>query len=253
MSQFTGNRFEAVFISDLHLGWGRVSEEPVIGFLQTLQTRKLYLVGDVFEWLYRRSGWIGNEMEKFVVAINRLIQNGAHVTLISGNHDPNIIGAGLEANWLTSKFPQVDRRPYAFHWSRNGQKYLVIHGDLYDYQFHKSPSWKEAFAEYSYPAYLWFQNRFPELNFSRWMRKFKDEDALMRRHISDFKQLMCKLAREYGCDGVICGHIHFPEQCSFFETEYFNCGDWLEYRSFVGELADGQEGIRLLNAISAEG
>jgi len=34
---------------------------------------------------------------------------------------------------------------------------------------------------------LWFQNRFPELNFSRWMRKFKDEDALMRRHISRFQ------------------------------------------------------------------
>jgi UDP-2,3-diacylglucosamine pyrophosphatase LpxH len=50
------NDFRAVFISDLHVGWDKVSELHLQRFLRNLRTRNLYLVGDVLEWMFRPTG-----------------------------------------------------------------------------------------------------------------------------------------------------------------------------------------------------
>ena len=240
-------RFDSVFLSDLHLGWGRVSIEPLLAFLQTVETRELYLVGDIFEWMYRRSGWVGNAMKRFALSIDSLTRRGVNVTWISGNHDPRSIGMGDEAIWLNRWISKVRRCPYAIHQSRSGGKYLVVHGDLYDHMGVRKMSWKQFLAEHLYPAYLLIQNQIPNFNLSRWMRERRNMDVLMHHHAREFKGLMQQIAGLHGCHGVICGHIHVPEHCTSREIEYLNCGDWLEYRTYIGEFSEGPPGFQLLN------
>jgi UDP-2,3-diacylglucosamine pyrophosphatase LpxH len=59
-------------------------------------------------------------------------------------------------------------------------------------------------------------------------------------YISCFEQTVCRYAKDYGCDGVICGHIHNPSVSVFQGVEYYNCGDWLEDSSMIVEQQDGQ-------------
>ena len=47
-------------------------------------------------------------------------------------------------------------------------------------------------------------------------------------YITDFEVSATKLARQHKCDGVICGHIHQPENRQISGIHYLNSGDWVE-------------------------
>jgi UDP-2,3-diacylglucosamine pyrophosphatase LpxH len=47
-------------------------------------------------------------------------------------------------------------------------------------------------------------------------------------------------ARRRGFDGCVTGHIHRPEMFEAQGTAYFNCGDWVEHCTALGEQADGR-------------
>jgi UDP-2,3-diacylglucosamine pyrophosphatase LpxH len=41
------------------------------------------------------------------------------------------------------------------------------------------------------------------------------------------------MAEKKGCDGVICGHIHHPEDRIINGKRYLNSGDWVENMSAI--------------------
>jgi UDP-2,3-diacylglucosamine pyrophosphatase LpxH len=41
------------------------------------------------------------------------------------------------------------------------------------------------------------------------------------------------MAEKQGCDGVICGHIHQPEDRMINGKRYLNSGDWVENMSAI--------------------
>jgi UDP-2,3-diacylglucosamine pyrophosphatase LpxH len=47
-------------------------------------------------------------------------------------------------------------------------------------------------------------------------------------YITDFEVSATKLARQNNCTGVICGHIHKPENRQIAGIHYVNSGDWVE-------------------------
>lgn len=245
MDKVNRGPFDSVFLSDVHLGWGKVSTEPFFKLLESIQTRSLYLVGDIFEWMYRRSGWINIEMVRFAKWVRNQIECGVSVTLISGNHDERLLGAAQEASWCDEWISGIRRSPYAVHNSRSGRKYLVVHGDLYDHIGVHPYTWKKSLAEFGYPIYLRLLQWFPKSNWLKLLRNMKQQDSDMQHHINAFRDVMIRLAGLHGCDGVICGHIHFPQRWIEGAIEYLNCGDWLEYRSFVAESQTGDEGFSL--------
>lgn len=52
--------------------------------------------------------------------------------------------------------------------------------------------------------------------------------------------MLTDMARKKGCGGVICGHIHRPENRMIGGIHYLNSGDWVETLSALTEDADGK-------------
>jgi UDP-2,3-diacylglucosamine pyrophosphatase LpxH len=51
------------------------------------------------------------------------------------------------------------------------------------------------------------------------------------------------MAEKKGCDGVMCGHIHQPEDRIINGKRYLNSGDWVENMSAI--LIDSQGKISI--------
>ena len=48
-----------------------------------------------------------------------------------------------------------------------------------------------------------------------------------------------EVAKARKCDGVICGHIHHPEDKMIGKVRYLNSGDWVETMSALLEDDEG--------------
>jgi hypothetical protein len=58
--------------------------------------------------------------------------------------------------------------------------------------------------------------------------------------IDKYESLLQELAVHKGCDGIICGHIHTPEDKRVGEIHYLNSGDWVESMTAIVEHHDGR-------------
>lgn len=58
-------------------------------------------------------------------------------------------------------------------------------------------------------------------------------------YISDFESVLVDFARKRDCEGVICGHIHHPENRMIDGIHYLNSGDWVETLSALTEDENG--------------
>ena len=56
--------------------------------------------------------------------------------------------------------------------------------------------------------------------------------TVKEKHIVD-------IAGKKGCQGVICGHIHYPEKKMIGNVLYLNSGDWMESLSALTEDYNG--------------
>jgi predicted phosphodiesterase len=63
------------------------------------------------------------------------------------------------------------------------------------------------------------------------------------KFVSDFESTLLEIARESGCQGVICGHIHRPSIKCLGDILYCNTGDWVESCSALVEHSDGTMAI----------
>ena len=59
-------------------------------------------------------------------------------------------------------------------------------------------------------------------------------------HVSNFEDHIAQLARERGCIGAMCGHIHTPADKMLGDIHYLNSGDWVESLTAVVEHLDGR-------------
>lgn len=64
---------------------------------------------------------------------------------------------------------------------------------------------------------------------------------------SGIEEKLTKLAVSHGCDGVICGHIHYPAIIENDNFAYRNSGDWVESLSALVEKTEGKWEIILYN------
>ena len=54
---------------------------------------------------------------------------------------------------------------------------------------------------------------------------------------------MAEFARARKYDGIICGHIHHPDNTEYEGIHYLNSGDWVETLSALAEDEDGHWNI----------
>jgi hypothetical protein len=68
-------------------------------------------------------------------------------------------------------------------------------------------------------------------------------------YIDDYEMELAKMAKSKGCDGIICGHIHKPENRMIDGIHYLNSGDWVETMSALAEDFEGNWELIYFNEI----
>jgi UDP-2,3-diacylglucosamine pyrophosphatase LpxH len=76
-------------------------------------------------------------------------------------------------------------------------------------------------------------------------QKIKNSVKTATSYVNDFETTALKMAEKKGCDGVMCGHIHQPEDRIINGKRYLNSGDWVENMSAI--LIDTYGKIHIYN------
>ena len=127
----------------------------------------------------------------------------------------------------------------------HGKRYLVVHGDGFD-SISTHHKWLASLGAVGYD-FLLSVNRVYNLwrawrgkvYFSLSKRvKAKVKSAVC--FVDRYEELLQELARHRECDGIICGHIHTPEDKQVGGIHYLNSGDWVESLTAIIEHHDGR-------------
>lgn len=233
-------RFRTVWISDLHLGTVGCQDVAVADFLRSIECERLYLAGDIIDgWrLSQRWYWPAGHLEVIQLILQKA-REGTEVVYVPGNHDDFL------REFCPVDLGRLSLVDQLIHTCADGRRFLVIHGDQFDLVI-KQSRWL-ALLGTRLNAWLLSLNRClnfmrKKLGLSPWsLAKYIKEcskDAMMV--VSHFKTLLCQEAKNKGCQGVICGHIHQPGLEERDGIVYANDGDWVGSCSALVEHPDGR-------------
>ncbi|MGL4728027.1 MAG: UDP-2,3-diacylglucosamine diphosphatase [Bosea sp. (in: a-proteobacteria)] len=239
-SKVTPQRFRTLFLSDVHLGAKACQAQALLDFLRDHEADTVYLVGDIIDGWALRKNWFWPQPHNDVVQkILRKARKGSRIVYLPGNHDEFL------RNYYGTHFGGIEVAAEAMHETADGRKFLVIHGDQFDFVILHA-RWLAYLGDWAYDVAL-FTNRWvsvtrrklglPYWSLSAWA-KLKVKNAV--NVISKFEDQLIAEARKRGADGVICGHIHHATQRDLDGVTYVNTGDWVESCTAVVEHFDGR-------------
>ncbi len=236
----TINYYRSIWISDLHLGTPRCKAEALHDFLRHHRADTLYLVGDIVDGWVLGPAWYWDEAQAAVA--NEIAQwgwRGSRVIFLPGNHDE------FSTEFVQSILGPVAVEGELIHRTADGRRMLVVHG----HQFDGSLNLNRWFLRMGNHAYL------TALRIDRW---YNGEGAALRErssplrsclkgglkraveYLTDFSdRAVFETARRHKADGVICGHVHRPEQRLIGPIWYINDGDWVHNCTAVAEDRNG--------------
>ena len=233
-------KHQAIIVSDLHLGTKDSKVDEFLEFLEEHPTDLLILNGDIIDgWaLNRGSKW----KKKHTKVISKLLQlsNKIQVIWIRGNHDEFI------QEFIGNHFGGVEiREDYILNtqtWIEDDKftdkNYYIFHGDVIDV-FITKYKWLSKIGAIGYDFALtlnrWYNHyrtwrKLPYLSISQ---KIKAGVKSATNYINDFEVTALSMATKKGCHGVMCGHIHQPEDRIIDGKRYINSGDWVENMSAI--------------------
>jgi UDP-2,3-diacylglucosamine pyrophosphatase LpxH len=217
---------KAIFISDVHLGSKGSNPKELYKLLTKEQPEKIFIVGDFIDgWLLKKRFYWTKECTDVIRKILSYSNKGTEVVYITGNHD-DFLRSYSPLNFGNIKI--VDE------WEWNG--YLITHGDLYDGIVQLK--WLGIIGSYGYELALSIDRGLKRLGYKKSFSKMtKDKVKSAVKFITDFERQLAYQAHSKGLKGVICGHIHKPENKKIKiknkTIHYLNCGDWIENNSYI--------------------
>jgi UDP-2,3-diacylglucosamine pyrophosphatase LpxH len=229
----------SVFVSDVHLGCRYAQAEKFFDFLSQTHPDHLYIVGDFIDgWrLKKRWHWQAVYMRIFQ-RLMTLASQGTQIYYAPGNHDAFL-------HEFHRDFGLITISDQFIHVGADDRQYVVVHGDRFD-NIEQQARWLSLFGSFAYDFLVWANDAVNRLR--RWWHL--EECKLSSRvkvcvkqavqFISDFETRLIEHAQAHRCDGVICGHIHFPRICRIQDVLYCNTGDWVEHCTAVVEYASGE-------------
>lgn len=243
-------RYRSVFISDVHLGSGGSRAAELAALLKRVECEHLYLVGDIIDMWRLRQRWYWPRKHNLVITrIMKAARKGAKVTFIPGNHDEHA------RQFIGLDFGGVRIEEKCVHTTADGHKLLVTHGDQFDM----------VVLHYRLLSILggWAYDNLVRLNRTinavrrllgrrEWSlsKSVKDRVKTATQFIARFEQSIVSEAKRGGFTGVVCGHIHKPQDREIDGVRYLNCGDWIEGGTMIVEHASGElelvDGLALL-------
>ena len=230
-----------VILSDIHLGTPDSKADEVVDFLKHLRCEKLILNGDIIDgWALRRGGKWSNRHSRFIRKVLKMTERDeTEVIYLRGNHDE------ILERFLPLSFGKIKFTKEHIHRTAAGKRYLVVHGDGFD-SVSTNHKWIASLGAVGYD-FLLKVNRFYNL-WRSW--RGKEYFSLSKRvkakvksavsFVDRYEILLQELASHRKCDGIICGHIHTPEDKHVGPIHYLNSGDWVESLTAIIEHHDGR-------------
>lgn len=232
-------RFKTVFISDVHLGMPDSKAAQASHFLRNCICDKLVLNGDIIDaWHLRRlGGWNKGHTNFIRTVLRKMEKENTEIIYLRGNHDD------ILDRFIPIQFEHFIITDEHIHCTASGN-YLVVHGDGFD-AVSTNHAWLAQLGGLGYNFLLRINriyNGYRRLrgkepfSFSAWVKQ-KVKSAVGA--VGKYEEQLQNLAKQRGCKGIICGHIHKADNKMVGETHYLNSGDWVESMTAIGENLDG--------------
>jgi UDP-2,3-diacylglucosamine hydrolase len=231
----TSEDHRILFLSDAHLGADRPEVEArkrrmLFAFLDYAEDLEadLYIVGDLFDFWFEYLTVIPKEHYRVLSRLSRLVQAGATVTYLGGNHD-FWLGDFLE----TEVGIRISQTPVeVVHASR---RIFLAHGDgllaSKDYGYRLLRRITRARA-----VRTLFRMIHPDVG-------IKSADLLSRASRAITRGSRPGVEPEFvafvrgkmaaGYDAVVVGHHHYPMHVATPDEECVVIGDWIDHFSFL--------------------
>jgi UDP-2,3-diacylglucosamine pyrophosphatase LpxH len=230
-----------VILSDIHLGTSDSKVTEVNHFLRHVRCAKLILNGDIIDgWQLTRSGQWQKAHTRFVrIVLKMMEKKDTEVVYLRGNHDDVL------ASFLPLDFENLRIVEEHVHEGPTGKRYLVLHGDVFDVVT-KNFVFLAHLGDWGYRALLGINRFYNVWRSWRGLKYWSLSRAIKARvkkavnHVSNFEEHIARLARERGCVGVMCGHIHTAADKQIGDIHYLNSGDWVESLTAIVEHWDGR-------------
>jgi len=241
MTTITGKmKYKAIIVSDLHLGTKDSKCDEFLDFLEKHPTDLLILNGDIID------GWALNRGSKWkkchTKVLGKLLKlsNTTQIIWIRGNHD-EFLQEFIDTSFGRIEFKEDYQLQYYEHieydiWKK--RCFYIFHGDVIDV-FITKYKWLSKIGSIGYDLALWLNRwynqyrKWRKLPYQSISQKIKEGVKTATMYINNFEITALKMAEKKGCDGVICGHIHQPEDRYINNKRYLNSGDWIENMSAI--------------------
>ncbi|MEI6175849.1 MAG: glycosyltransferase [Verrucomicrobiota bacterium] len=230
-----------VFLSDVHLGTPDSKADELVEFLKHIQCAKLVLNGDIIDgWALKRgSRWTARHSRLIRKIIKMTERDHTEVVYLRGNHDE------ILERFLPMTFGKIRLTKEHIHMTPEGKRYLVVHGDGFD-SVSTNHRWLASLGAVGYDFLLRVNRIYNQYRAWRGKEYFslsKRVKAKVKSAVSfvdRYEDLLQELARHRKCEGIICGHIHTPEDKQVGDVHYLNSGDWVESLTAIIEHHDGR-------------
>lgn len=232
--------YKTIFLSDVHLGTEDCKIDEVNHFLKHTHSEKLVLNGDIIDgWsLARRGGW-NEQHTRFVrLVLKKIEKQGTDVIYLRGNHDDVL------TRFLPLFFGKLRIVNEHIHENERGN-YLVVHGDGFD-AVTMNHKWLAILGDIGYQTLLRLNRIYNKYRAWRGKEYFSLSKAIKSRvksavsFVGKYEEQLQSFADKRDCCGIICGHIHTPDDKMIGEIHYLNSGDWVESLSALVEHDDGR-------------
>jgi len=235
----SGAPVRSIFISDLHLGSKFCRCEEVLEFLRGHTPDHLFLVGDFIDsWALQRH-WHWPEIYTLLLQrVVELSQHGTQVRYTPGNHDDY-----LRQNFGSRQAVVIHDQ--FIHTCVDGTRMVVLHGDQFD-DVETQAQWLSRVGSKIYDGMLFGDRiigqtlRTMGLAPKPLSHRVKRLTKKVIQRISGFERRLVVHAKENDCHGIICGHLHRPQDRMLGSIRYINLGDWIENASALIEHSDGR-------------
>jgi UDP-2,3-diacylglucosamine pyrophosphatase LpxH len=217
---------KVLFISDVHLGSKGSNPKELFKLLNSEQPTTIFLVGDIIDgWLLKKRFHWDEDCTNIIRKLLAYSNKGTEIIYITGNHDDFL------RDYTPSEFGNIK---IVNEWEWNG--YLITHGDLYDGIVQLK--WLGVIGSYGYELALSIDRTLKKFGYKKSFSKMlKDRVKSAVKFITDFEKQLAYQAHSRELTGVICGHIHKPEDKTIdikgTKIHYLNCGDWIENNSYI--------------------
>ena len=220
---------DTLIISDVHLGADISRARDALHLLQSMQFKRLILLGDIFNDLnFRR---LTKEHWKFLSCIRKLSnpKTGIEVVWVEGNHDHGL--SDIMSHLVGIPVYQQ------YVWEYAGKRHLAIHG----HQFDRFVINNFLLSQIGQLLHLYLQKfDSKKKRFARYLDRLNTRWLRLSSKVADGALSYAKPGK---AERIFCGHTHAPMSLVRDGVEYYNSGAWVD--SHCNWIAINEKGVAI--------